>query len=105
MEVLCGVVAFGYYQEFIYKMVKYAKMLQCVLDARMDTAIRFSDVVSLLKRLGFNLRIRGDHHIFSCEGIEEIINIQPKGAMVKAYQVKQIREILLRYKIGIETDE
>jgi len=62
-------------------------------------------MVSLMKTLGFDLRIRGDHHIFSCEGIEEIINIQPKGAMTKTYQVKQIRDILLKYKIGSDADE
>ena len=33
-------------------------------------------------------------------GIEEIINIQPKNGKAKPYQVKQIRAIILRYRLG-----
>ena len=49
-------------------------------------------------------RIKGDHHIFYKEGIVEIINIQPKKNMAKPYQVRQIRKLILDYKLG-ETDE
>lgn len=52
--------------------------------------------------MGFEERIRGDHHIFSKDGIEEIINLQPKGAKAKPYQVKQVRNIILKYKPGGE---
>jgi hypothetical protein len=45
-----------------------------------------------------------NHHIFYKKGIEEIINIQPKKKMAKPYQVKQIRKLILDYKLG-ETDE
>ena len=45
------------------------------------------------------VRVKGDHHIYTCKGLPEIINIQPKGNMAKPYQVKQIREIILRYHI------
>ncbi len=50
--------------------------------------------------LGFEERIRGSHHIFSKEGVEEILNIQPKQGKAKAYQVKQIRNIILNYQLG-----
>jgi hypothetical protein len=53
-----------------------------------------------LGHLGFEERIRGDHHIYSKEGIEEIINLQPKGAKAKPYQVKQVRFMILKYKLG-----
>ena len=56
----------------------------------------------LLRSLGFRERIRGDHHIFVKEGIEEILNLQPKGGKAKPYQVKQVRKIILRYKFGGE---
>ena len=46
-------------------------------------------------RLGFNEHIRGDHFIFTKEGVEEILNLQPKGAKTKAYQIKQVRGIML----------
>ena len=51
-------------------------------------------------RLGFDERIRGSHYIFTKEGVEEILNLQPKQAKAKAYQVKQVREMLLKYQLG-----
>jgi hypothetical protein len=39
------------------------------------------------------------------EGVEEILNLQPLGAKAKAYQVKQVRGIILRYKLAGESDE
>jgi len=50
-----------------------------------------------MKALGFDERIRGDHHIFTKNGVEEILNIQPINAKAKAYQVKQVRNIILKY--------
>lgn len=44
----------------------------------------------------------GDHHIFSRDGIEEILNVQPRGSQAKAYQVKQVRGVILRYGLGEE---
>jgi len=79
---------------------RQAKLLERILSGRSDAAIRFSDLVSLLLHLGFAERTRGDHHIFTMDGIEEILNLQPKGARAKAYQVKQVRQVLLRYKLG-----
>jgi hypothetical protein len=42
----------------------------------------------------------GSHRIFYRDDIEEIINIQPKGNQAKPYQVKQVRNILLKYKLA-----
>jgi predicted RNA binding protein YcfA (HicA-like mRNA interferase family) len=54
----------------------------------------------LLNDLGFSERIKGDHHIFYKDGIEEIINLQPlRDGKAKAYQVKQVRRIILKYKL------
>lgn len=52
---------------------------------------------------GFEDRLKGGHHIFTRVGIGEILNLQPKGSKAKAYQVKQIRAILVSYSLG-ETD-
>jgi len=30
--------------------------------------------------LGFDERIRGDHHVFTKDGVEEILKLQPRGA-------------------------
>ncbi len=46
------------------------------------------------------MRISGSHHIFRLAGIKEKINLQKDGAKAKPYQVKQIRQIILKYKIG-----
>ncbi len=58
-----------------------------------------------MRNLGFDERVRGSHHIFTKEGIEEITNLQPIGSRAKAYQVKQVRGIILKYKLGGETNE
>lgn len=53
----------------------------------------------LLRELGFDERIRGSHHIFTREGVEEILNLQPKGSKAKPYQVKQVRRVILKYRL------
>lgn len=45
------------------------------------------------------MRIKGSHHIFYKEDVEEIINLQPQNNKAKPYQVKQVREILINYKL------
>ena len=76
------------------------KLLQAVMSGAKDKNIAFSDLQALLERLGFQCRIRGDHFIYTRDGVEEIINIQPAGSQAKPYQVKQIRGIILRYQLG-----
>lgn len=76
------------------------KTLSQILSGRRDAGIRFLDLCQLLHRLGFDERIRGDHHIFTKIDIVEILNLQPKGSLAKPYQVKQVRSIILRYKLG-----
>ncbi|MCW3109012.1 MAG: type toxin-antitoxin system HicB family antitoxin [Segetibacter sp.] len=58
-------------------------------------------MVKLLISLDFVLRIKGSHHTFSNSNVEEIINIQPIGSKAKAYQVKQVREIIIKYKLVV----
>ena len=71
-------------------MGKYAKLLQQILSGRSDTNIAFDELRHILLRIGFSERIRGGHHIFTKGGVEEILNLQPKGSMAKPYQVKQV---------------
>ncbi len=75
-------------------------ILDRVLRGTSDANIPFTDLCRLLRRLGFDERIRGSHHIFTKEGVEEILNIQPKGATAKPYQVKQVRNLIVKYKLG-----
>ena len=55
----------------------------------------------MLKAIGFDERIRGDHHIFFMNDVKEILNLQPIGSKAKAYQVKQIRNIIIKYKLNL----
>ena len=82
-------------------MDKYEKLLQVILQGRSDANIPFTGLCHLMKRLGFEERIRGDHHIFTMDGIEEILNFQPRGSKAKPYQVKQVRGVILRYRMSI----
>lgn len=76
------------------------KLLAKILSGASDTNISFEQLCQLLIRLGFDERISGSHHIFTKEGVEEILNLQPKQGKAKAYQVKQVREMLLKYQLG-----
>lgn len=66
-----------------------------------DKNIRFSDLQKLLSALGFQYRIKGDNFIYYKNGIDEIINIQPIGNKAKPYQVKQVRNIILKYMMEV----
>ena len=83
-------------------MSKHEKKLQAILRGTSDTNIQFSDLCAVLEILGFQCRKKGDHHIYFKEGIQEIINLQPKGSMAKPYQVKQVRNIILKYKLEVQ---
>jgi hypothetical protein len=83
-------------------MSKHDKLLERVLRGTSDANIPFDGLCQLLRRLGFDRRVRGSHHIFYRQGIEEILNLQPKGANAKSYQVKQVRNVILKYRMGDE---
>lgn len=86
-------------------MSKFEKILTKVLRGTSDANLGFDELVSLLTRLGFQSRIRGSHHIFYRDNIVEIINIQEKSGKAKPYQVKQVRSIILKYKIELKENE
>jgi len=81
-------------------MVNLKTFLLKIMLGNSDNNILFSKLRKLLKTLNFKERIKGDHHIFYKNNISEIINIQPIGNKAKAYQVKQIRNIILKYNLG-----
>lgn len=81
-------------------MSRRTKTLRAVLSAQADAAIDFDQLRTLLSGLGFVERIRGDHHIFTHAKCVEILNLQPRGRHAKAYQVKQVRNVLRRYDWG-----
>ena len=85
--------------------VNTKKLIVQILSGTSDANIAFSDLIALLQYLGFEMRIKGSHHIFRKQGIEEKPNLQKEGNKAKPYQVKQIRNIILKYKLGVNDDE
>jgi hypothetical protein len=48
------------------------------------------------------VNLRGSHHLFRQNGVEEKINLQQAGAHAKPYQVKQVRSVILKAKLGFK---
>lgn len=82
-------------------MATIEKVLQSVMSGTQDSNIKFTELQKILEVLGFRCRIRGDHFIYWKEGIAEIVNIQPDGNKAKPYQVKQIRNLILKYRLEV----
>ena len=78
----------------------HRRVLLQILQGTSDANIRFTELCLLLKDIGFAERIRGSHHIFTRESVEEILNLQPRGSMAKPYQVRQVRNLIVRYKLA-----
>lgn len=78
-------------------MGKHEKIMEKILRGVSDANIAFEDIRGMLLYMGFDERIRGSHHVYRKEGIEEKINIQRAGNKAKPYQVRQVREIFLKY--------
>ena len=78
-------------------------ILKNILSSLSDKNIKFSDLKKLIKELGFSERIKGSHHIFFRKNITEIINLQfLKNGKAKAYQVRQVRNIIIKYELHKE---
>ena len=86
-------------------MTSYKKTLAKVLQGTSDSSIRFGDLRNLLVALGFTERIKGSHHIFTLEGTEGALNLQPDGSKAKAYQVKQVRQIIIEHRLANDEED
>ena len=82
-------------------MSQFEKILLAILSGTRDSNIQFADLQTVLIKLGFQCRVRGDHFIYTRDGIAEIINLQPtSNRKAQPYQVKQVRNILFRSQLG-----
>jgi len=82
-------------------MSTHEKMLIKILRGTSDKNIEFDGFRRLLVSLGFNERIKGSHHIFIKEGLEEILNIQSKSGKAKPFQVKQVRNLIVKHQLEL----
>ena len=81
-------------------MTQREKILKRILGGASDTNIGFDELCGLLRSLGFSERIRGSHFIYTMDAIDEILNVQSKNGKAKPYQVKQVRNVIVKYKLG-----
>lgn len=81
-------------------MSKLDKLLEQILRGSSDANIQFNDLRQLLLYLGFLERTRGSHHIFTKSGVQERMNLQREGNQAKVYQVRQVRAVIVKYKLG-----
>lgn len=80
-------------------MATIEKLIQSIMSGVQDKNIKFTDLQKILDIMGFQYRVKGDHFIYWKEGVDEIINIQPDGNKAKPYQIKQIRNIIIKYQM------
>ncbi len=72
------------------------KVYEKIIEGRSDNNIDFNDFKNLLIALGFVLdRQRGSHMIYRHCVTGARLNVQPKGNKAKAYQVAELRALLL----------
>jgi len=81
-------------------MSKQDKLLLEILTGESVNNIPFDGLRNFLLQLGFTERIRGSHHVFRKEGVEDKINLQKDGSKAKPYQVRQVRSIMAKYGLG-----
>ena len=80
--------------------MKQNKLITTIISGGSDANIAFDDLCGLLRRLGFVERTKGSHHIFRKDDVMEKINLQKDGGNAKPYQVKQVRNILIKYQLS-----
>ena len=83
-------------------MNRHERLLQTILRGQSDANVRFSDLRTLMQHLGFEERIRGSHHLYRREGVAEKVNLQRDDGNTKPYQVRQVRRMILKYKLGAD---
>jgi hypothetical protein len=85
-------------------MSRASKALDRVMNRFAERNIRFDELCALLRHLQFVERTtRGSHHVFSRDGVWEILNLQPRhDGLAKPYQVRQVRDIIIRYALTVD---
>ena len=83
-------------------MNRHWQLLQTILRGQSDANIRFAELCALLQHMGFEERIRGSHHIFRKQGVAEKLNLQRDDGHAKPYQVRQVRQVILKHKLEEE---
>ncbi len=84
-------------------MSRYSKIRAEIMSGKSDKNISENDMYYFLERIGaYHKRTTGSHQIYSMDNIREIINLQPQDGKIKPYEVKQVRNLVNKYKLGKE---
>ena len=76
------------------------KIYKLIIGGKSDNNIKYTDFENLIIDLGFKFqRQRGSHELFYNHKIKERLNIQSDGSKAKAYQVRQLRNLILKYNL------
>ena len=76
------------------------KVYDAVISGKSDNNINYIDFVNLLIDLGFEFRRqRGSHKMYYHNEINAFMNIQKDGSKAKAYQVEQLRSIIIKHNL------
>ena len=80
------------------------KLLQKVLASPVN--VRFEEACALARAFGFHLsRVKGSHHIFVHPSVRELLNLQDVRGKAKAYQVRQLLQLVERYNLPLGGEE
>ena len=76
------------------------KIYKAIIEGKSDNNIKYTDFQNIIIGIGFKfMRHNGSHEIYRHNEIGERLNIQRDGSKAKAYQVRQLRNIILKYKL------
>ena len=68
--------------------------------------VRFEQACALARAFGFHLsRVSGSHHIFVHPSVRELLNLQDVRGRAKAYQVRQLLQLIERYNLFLGGEE
>ena len=85
-------------------MGKYEKLIFQILRGTSDANIPFPDLINLMQRFGFEMRIKGSHHIFSRPDIPELVNLQNVKGQAKPYQMRQFLKLVEKHNLKLEDE-
>ena len=76
------------------------KVYDAVIGGKSDNNINYTDFINLLIDLWFTFRRqRGSHKMYCHNAINAFMNIQKDGSKAKAYQVEQLRSIIIKHNL------
>ena len=80
------------------------QLLEHILKGR--GSISFQEFESLIEALGFDLaRQRGSHRIYVHPKLDRPFPVQPDGKDAKRYQVRQLRDMIRKYRLRLDANE